>query len=566
MEAIEQRKTKPKKRKVGVLEKFNCKPCDKAGKIAVIYVRVSTDDMIKNQEGKQERRASSLVQIEDGIALAKKEGWQWLVLDKDCDISGAADLSDRPALQELIDLIQAGKVHTVIIRESKRLFRNKYEQAAFVHKILLPNGVALKGTNEEIDIFSPEGQLMLDLKGYMAQADITFSASRSKRSRQHLVEKGKLLVKPSTGYGINVIGGIRQTVIIPKEAEIIKRFFAWALAGIGQNGIAKKAANEGIKSRNSKFYSKNHITKMLRNPVYIGQQIYNGKVYPSLFPPLLSVEDWLKVQTILKEKEGTGKGNNANTHLLTGLLKCGYCFEEMEKGNKERLPNMVFHRKSYTTRHGKKVAFENYCCQTSEKYGAKHCHNISIQEGKIEMFLKDYCEYQATAKAKELLPKSNNGIGELVTAINRQETALASLVNRQKQIKARYANDLIKEIDYDDMMAISKATILKAETALAGQRQQLDALTNNSQAKALKDLSGWDGLTMKQKKAGLRGLFSKLLLYRDRLVIYWHGALVQEVAIIQTRGRKGSGYDFDKSNPFEGGTPYRFSTVPLPTE
>jgi hypothetical protein len=59
-------------------------------------------------------------------------------------------------------------------------------------------------------------------------------------------------------------------VVVPKEAETVKRIFALFLAGKGIEAIAKILNADGIPTRQGKRWGKSGVSKVLRNYSYTG--------------------------------------------------------------------------------------------------------------------------------------------------------------------------------------------------------------------------------------------------------------------------------------------------------
>jgi len=220
-------------------------PCDPTGKVAALYVRVSQDEEVKTSLGKV-RRASVKTQMDDLKAHAKAHGWDYAVYDEDCNISGYEDELARPSLSRLSQDIRAGKVHTIVVRELKRLARNSYLQAYLIHQVCYPHGVQIVGTMEHIDIASSDGLLLAGIKGHMNQEELRYTAERSMRSKQSKLEAGTMRTTPPYGYGIREEAGIRSVFIVKKEAAIIRKLFKMYVDG---NGLPTIMSSRGCTTR-----------------------------------------------------------------------------------------------------------------------------------------------------------------------------------------------------------------------------------------------------------------------------------------------------------------------------
>jgi len=69
-------------------------------------------------------------------------------------------------------------------------------------------------------------------------------------------------------------------------------------------------------------FSRGHLYRILRNPIYIGQIAHKDQIYPGNHPPIIDLELWQKVQDHLESNRQGQKTQIAlqNQHLLAGLL------------------------------------------------------------------------------------------------------------------------------------------------------------------------------------------------------------------------------------------------------
>lgn len=538
MAMAEAETTKKRKR---LLDRFRFIPASKTGKVAAVWVRVSSFSMVRGASGEREQRASVQTQREDLIKYAKGQGWAWQVYDGDCDVSGAADLEDRPALQQLTKDIQSGKIHTVLVREAKRLFRDSAAQAEYIAKIMFPAGVELKSPFEQIDISTPDGQLMLALKAMQAQTEIIYSADKSMRSKQWKAERGQLRTTPALGYGIQEHDGLRSCHVKEEEAKTVRKIFSLYLSGKSTRQIVMTLTEAGLRTKRRTVLREPNVLRILQNPVYKGVMVWDGKEYPSPFPPIIKTADWEKAQSLFRSRR-TGRHWKKNTHLLTGLLKCGYCHDRGKEGGEAIYPNMA---RALNTgmRNGKRYRMEVYACQTRCKFRAAACPlSINIQASRIESMIADWIGDGIAANCV-VATNCQNEVDELKDEISTGEKLLSKLKERQEKALAMFATGVIDESGLSTIQGKGRSAILKQEKETAELTARLDAIANNSQAEALAQLRGWDRLSVEQRKAGLRVLISHMLLYRDRLIIaYAHGGGGLIVPVV----RKGNvGYVFE---------------------
>ena len=164
-------------------------------------------------------------------------------------------------------------------------------------------------------------------------------AEEVKRGMTEKAKRGGVLSIP--GFGYKVENG--EYVIVPEEAEIIRKVFNDYLNKKGFLTIAKELNAMGIKThRNCKIENRT-IDYWLHNMLYIGKICWspNGKrsrnynledmiISDGHHEPIIDMETWDKTQErLVKQKEKYGKYYNSDrkdlSHWLTGLLRCEKC-------------------------------------------------------------------------------------------------------------------------------------------------------------------------------------------------------------------------------------------------
>jgi len=194
------------------------------------------------------------------------------------------------------------------------------------------------------------------------------------------------------------------TVIVEKEAEIIRRIFRDYVAGASTRTIIRALNAEGVPSPRGSTWHPNSLRSgrgegILRNPIYAGRITWNrqhrklnpdtGKyvsrknaaedVVTGDAPHLAIVTQaqWDAAQALLNTRSQKGNRNRRvqSKHVLSGLLVCGKC------GGK------------FAAVGGRDPANPNVRCLTAHTKGKEACDNPSIKrsvlEERIHRALKD---------------------------------------------------------------------------------------------------------------------------------------------------------------------------------
>ena len=515
---------KPKR----LTDKLTFKQTPIQGKACGLYIRVSSDEFATNANGEKERRESVQAQIQDAIAWAKAQGFnETIIYDNDCDISGHEDAINRPAITRIIKDIEAGKLHHVYCREQSRFVRNSKLWQIMVWDYFYPYGVNFKDA-EGTDITTETGLMLAGIKAGQNQAFLVETARKSMRSKMLAAEKGTLRICPPFGYGVQEIDGIRKGYVKPDEAELIKEAFDRAANGEGTVSILKDFVNRGIRSKNgaNPLHVQN-IHRYLKNPIYKGVLFLNGKEYKSPYPAIVSHELWEKVQDergMRAGKYGADRRAASNSHLLTGLLKCGYCCDKLESGKEWKYnihPNMVLtHTQKREDSTGKEKRYQRYFCQTKRKNGAKYCpDSISLMKRNIEEEVARWVSAMIANDYAGKAEKGGNRLGHIAKAIETITATMQKIKKAKGSIIALQASGTYDEETTATAIAANKAAMEKAENELRALNGERDAIIGKGTKEALNGLRNWDSLSMDERKAGLHKLFSSIKVYDGKIVI-----------------------------------------------
>jgi site-specific DNA recombinase len=148
-----------------------------------VYLRVSTQLQAQAQTSDQ--------QLERLIAKIQQAGWTLLDenLFRDEGYSGAN--LNRPGLDALRDKVKTGELDRVLITAPDRLARN------YVHQMVLLEELERAGCGVEfLDrpmSNDPHNQVLLQIRGAVAEYERTLIAERMRRGRQRRLLAGALL-------------------------------------------------------------------------------------------------------------------------------------------------------------------------------------------------------------------------------------------------------------------------------------------------------------------------------------------------------------------------------------
>lgn len=317
-----------------------------------IYVRVSTQRQAQTQTIDQ--------QIDRLRTHLQAQGWRLPEGDvfRDDGYSGAS--LKRPGLDRLRDRAAMASFDKIFITDPDRLARN------YVHQVLLLEELQKHGCRVEfLDrpmSQDPHDQLLLQIRGAVAEYERTLIAERMRRGRQRQFQAGKMLpwARAPCGYRMAADrprdpSGVYQD---PTEAAVVAEMFAWYSEGRRTlHGLVDHLHGLGVPSPSGKpFWSGPSARGILKNPVYTGRvyagrtryrdaQVRRSATHPigrphgtaspvpegewievGAVPAVVTREQFDRVQAKLATNRSfSARNNKIGTYLLRSLVSCGGC-------------------------------------------------------------------------------------------------------------------------------------------------------------------------------------------------------------------------------------------------
>ena len=150
---------------------------------------------------------------------------------------------------------------------------------------------------------------------------------RVKAAMRRKAVKGEALGRPPYGYRV---GPKRRLEVIPEESSMVRYIFRLYLKdGLGIRRIARRLNEDGLSTRRGGPWSMVTVRDILRNRAYLGTYSRFGVRVPASHPPLISQDDFRRVQERLDQRRPMLGLRQSSPFLLSGLAYCGYCGNKM---------------------------------------------------------------------------------------------------------------------------------------------------------------------------------------------------------------------------------------------
>lgn len=236
------------------IEEIPAKPKEKKLIRVAAYARVSSD-----KDAAFHSLEAQTEYYENYIAA--HEDWELVGIYSDNGISGT--IINRPEFQRMLDDCRAGKIDLVVTKSVTRFARNTVILLQTVRE-LKALGINCFFEKENLSSISPDGELLLTLLAMYAEEEARSASENQKWRIRKLYDQGK----PASGrtFGYQRVDNLY--IIVPDEAEVIKRIFSLYLSGMGYAKIAKTLTCEGALSPLQKGWSNTAVRSVLMNEKY----------------------------------------------------------------------------------------------------------------------------------------------------------------------------------------------------------------------------------------------------------------------------------------------------------
>lgn len=249
-------------------------------------------------------RVSTLDQARDGYSLDAQEKTlrKWCADRKydvievyaDRGISGK-DIDHRPAMSRLLRDAKDGNFDLVLFWALSRFTRSVSDLYETLEKFQRWN-ISMMSYTESFDTSTPMGRAMIGIVGVFAQLERELTGERVRAAMAERAAQGKRTCSEVLGYD-NV--GKDSFRINAKEAEYVRFCFDEYLVRKSLSEVAAEAKKRGYVGKRGKIPTAYSVEKILTRPIYCGYNSFCGQVYKGDYDPIVSIEIFNRVNTIL---------------------------------------------------------------------------------------------------------------------------------------------------------------------------------------------------------------------------------------------------------------------------
>ena len=426
---------------------------------------------------------------------------------------------DRREYLSMVEFASEGGADLIVVQFLDRFGRNPKEILRRIWT-LQEHGVTVVATDEDI-----QEELILLIKAGIAGAESRRTSERVRAYMARSVAKGVHAARPP--FGLRPIRSLESGNLIvtweiePQEATTVRTMMRLAVdENLGYKAIADRLNAEGLKSRTGKPFASFTIQQILTNPAVVGILRYGKRArkgnpqqeiieVPDFFPPILSRDEWERLQERLAIRRENPRGQaHASVYLLTGIARCGHC-----QGPLTGKVGMAYKGKRY----------RNYWCSRSLRSkafcGVANGHSTQKLE---EAILEHMGQYSDPDMVRALLEAQGQETD------TRDEAELDRVTGRLAELEQAFLNDL----DRVDRHVMTEAEYIarqenrrreqeglqsrrvELEASVAAQRD-MEAQAATVPVKVHSFLEDFREMDVRKAKATLQGIIKAAHVFND---------------------------------------------------
>ena len=415
---------------------------------------------------------------------------------------------DRPDFQRMIADIKARRVTCVVVKDLSRFCRNAVDGGYYLDNVFVSLQVRFIAINNCLDTFSDNMNAATRCISVGVQNVINESvaATTSVNVRGTLNvnrEKGQFIGSfPTYGYAKSP-DDHHQLIIDEEPAAIVRKIYAWFIAGKSIIGIAKELNERGIPNpsmykrlkgmkyrhpagaSNDGLWPDSSVRRILTNEMYIGNMV-QGKnttisykikkcraipkeewiIVEGTHEPIIEKDTFYQAQALFN-KNIRKSPTKSEVDLFSGLVRCADC---------HRIMNKKTNQHSYGTYH-------YYRCATARKMKKSACGNHTIRIDKMQHTVMVTIQkmVELAVQMSEALSKINRDPQRVKESDHLRQSLETLTSQREKEYRMQldlypdWKSGVITQQEYLALKAKIAEKIAVLDTKIENAKKTLDA-------------------------------------------------------------------------------------------
>lgn len=493
--------------------------------IIALYMRLSVEDFLTDSLSIPNQR---LILREKAMSLHEYENGELMEF---VDNGHTGMNFERPAIQELLTLVQSGKVDCIIVKDFSRFGRNSIETGYFIERVFPLYHTRFISVSDDFDSQNYKGDTGGIEVAFRYLISECYSRDMSIKTRSAKYAKMKRGEYQSVicpyGYRKSADGRMEPD---EETADVVRKIFTLAASGNSSAGISRKLYEEKIPtpgehkaakgkpyhdvSRSNGVWPPSTILRVLRDERYTGMYIIGKREVKEIGGTRMRLKDedkWIKIPDHHKaiiDKELFETANSMirsysipnrqqHSYPLKGKVICGYCDHAMSRKGKGK----------YTM----------YYCRHSEVSDTLPCNGLQVRAVELEQAVFDTIRAQM---CPVLGIETDTDTLDLQTMQQSEiKKKILSLQNQKRRLYEQYVSEQIDLAAYRNQKEQIDAELVKVKNAYASissktKQAQTDYEKKQKRQAVAQEISEAAGLTQQLSDR----LINRVYIFKDNRI------------------------------------------------
>ena len=455
---------------------------------------------------------------------------------------------DRPAFQEMIAEVKAGKVNCVVVKDLSRFGRDHLGVGEYIERIFPFMGVRFIAINDNYDSLTSNAEsddLIIPFKNLINEAYCRDTSIKIRSQLEIKRQRGDFIGSFAV-FGYRKDPENRHRLLVDDyAADVVRDVFKWKLEGISAGDIADRLTaaasptpmdyqgSQGMRYSTSfrvkeeSVWDAGMVLRLLKNPVYIGileqgrvttpsyrvKRLVNKPrkewaVVENCHEAIIDRFDFESVQKVLALDTRTSVSGKA-VELFSGMVYCGECGSSMVR---KTVPS------------GKKK-YVYYVCAGHKEHkncSAHSLRNTALDEIVLEAlkkYIRDVIDLSDLLELTDTAQLQQAGVRKLQVRLDKKREEIDRNQALLRSLYESLADGVIDRDEYQDLKKTYSRRRAEAEAQAEAIQEEMSRETAN-----LSEGRGWMEQFRKHQNINalersiIVTLIERILIFRDRRV------------------------------------------------
>ena len=505
---------------------------------ACIYARLSRED---GDKAESDSISSQRAMIRE--YLSRQDDIEIVAEKVDDGYSGVS--FDRPAFNEMMELIRDGSVNCVVVKDLSRFGRNYIEAGNYIERVFPFMGVRFIAINDHYDSAEEQNSstsLVIPFKNLINDAYCKDISVKIRTQLDIKRKKGQYLSAFAVYGYLKDPEDHNHLIPDPYASEVVRKIYQWTMEGNSLQKIADDLNSRGVlcpmeykeslgmkiqtifRTGSKAQWGPSSVRRILTNEIYVGHLIQGKAGTPNYKVRKIVQKDasrWIRVEDThqaiispnvfrvvqdLLARDLRISPDQDRAYLLSGFLECADCGQSMV-------------RRTVTS--GKKK-YAYYVCGTNK--ARKGCSSHNISEEKLIRIVTDSlrCLVQHVVIAAEFLqrvdslPEKDAEVTNVDTQIVHLTEEIEQNTNYMEKLYENLSEGMINKDEYFQFKKTFQERISKAKQAVSLLQKERQAVLDGKRRDMewIRIFQKYDGFKELDRKM-VAEIISRIIVHKD---------------------------------------------------